>query len=240
MTYRINLDISDDFEQVCGDFNETATLRVGDVDITLPSVLSEPVEWKELDAANAKVIRRGTMFVWSKKRSSAPPVGSIIIDNEGLYWTIFKLTNMQHVETYEAASLNLNIVTAAENTATILKATYSHGRAGEAKATWAGLWSGKTTPTDDDTVPARFQPSEETAELEFGSEWSRETFRVYFQDPVPMEAAGGEYRLVDSEGYRYRVVRYYQEARIDRLPIAICVRITEGAEFWNGPGGSSA
>jgi len=37
---------------------------------------------------------------------------------------------------------------------------------------------------------------------------------------------------VDSDGKRYRVTKYYNEERIDRLPVAICTGITEGAEFW--------
>jgi hypothetical protein len=229
----VGVSISDDFEGVCNDFFETVTLRMGNVDILLTKVMSEPQELKELEPAGAQVTRNGTLFVWSKKRSSKPPLGSIIIDPEGTYWTIWKYTNKQHVETHEAFCLDLNIITAPENNATLLKAVYGKGAANEAKATWKGLFSDSATPTAEDTVPARFQPSEETAELEFGSEWSKETYRVYFQYPVPMEAAGGEYRLVDTDGNRYRVIKYYQEQRIDRLPVAICVRVTEGQEYWN-------
>ena len=104
--------IADDFEAACADFNEPATLRIGDVDTPLASVLSEPVQWKELDPSNAQVLRLGTMFVWSKSRSDKPPVGSIIIDGDDEYWTVWRVTNKQHVETWEAQCLNLNIITA--------------------------------------------------------------------------------------------------------------------------------
>lgn len=227
----MRLDVSTDFESVCSDFNESATLRIGVTDTTLPSVLTEPHELKELEPAGSQVTRRGTLFVWSRSRSVEPPIGSIIIDHDGIYWTVWKTTTKQHVETYECFCLNLNIITAATNTAKILVATYGKGMAGEAKATWNGLWSGVAGGNATDTVTARFQPSEETAQLEFGAEWKKETYRVYFVQPVPVEAAGGEYRLVDSAGHRYRVVRYYNEQRIDRLPVAIAVRITEGAEY---------
>jgi hypothetical protein len=230
----IALDVSRDFEEVCNDFQESCTLRIGDVDTMLSNVLTDPHETKELEPAGGQVLRIGTNFVWSKSRSVKPPIGSIIIDEGGVYWTIWRLTDKQHVETYEAFGLNLNIVTADANEATVLKAVYGKGSANEATATWHGLWSGVAGGNATDTVVARFQPSEETSELEFGAEYSREVYRVYFEQPVPVEVAGGEYRLVDSTGNRFRVVKYFQENRIDKLPIAICVKITEGAEYYSG------
>ena len=226
------LNISDDFESVCSDFNKTVTLRIGAADTVLSSVLSEPHETKELDPAGAQVTRSGTLFVWSMKRSPLPPIGSIIIDQDhgGVYWTIWKTVIKQHVDTYEAFCLNLNIVTADANHVTVLKAKYGHGSAGEAKATWEGLWSEVEGGSSPDYIPARFQPSEETARLEFGSEWSDITYRVYFEYPMPIDLAGGEYRLIDTEGNKYRVYKYFQENRIDRLPVAIAVKITEGRD----------
>ena len=119
----------------------------------------------------------------------------------------------------------------AENTAMILKASYGKGESNEALAIWRGYWSNKIGGRPRDTIPARFQPSDETAQIEFGSEWSKGTYRVYFDKPFPATLANGEYRVIDSEGGRYRIMRYYDEQRIDRLPVAICVRIVEGAEY---------
>jgi hypothetical protein len=230
----IVLNISKDFEKVCSDFHEAATLRIGSTDTHLSRVLTEPTEIKELEPSGAQVTRSGTMFVWSKRRSVQPPIGSIIIDADGAYWTVWKTTNKQHVETYEVFALNLNIVTAAANVATILKAEYGKGEANEAQATWYGLWSDVLGGTAEDTVPAKFQPSSEDASLAFGAEWTAETYRVFFLTPLPSELAGGEYRLVNSAGERFRVVQYYQEGRIDRLPVAICTKITEGEEHVGG------
>jgi len=232
----IRLDVSTDFEEVCNDFHESATLRIAGVDITLPQVLTEPYTIKELEPAGAQVTRNGTLFVWSKSRSSKPPLGSIIIDHEGYYWTIWKLEDKQHVECWEAFGLDLNIITADANEATILKATYRKAEANEARAVWKGYVSDATTPTAADVVRARFQPSAETAQLEFGADTSLEVYRVYFDGTVPSDLAGGEYRLLDSQGNRYRVLKYYNENRIDRLPVAIATRITEGSEFWDLPG----
>ena len=235
MGYYETLDLSQDLLVVQG--LDSATLKIGGfADVALSKcVLSEPITWRELDPSNAQVLREGTLFVWPKSRSARPPIGSVVVDSDGTYWTVWQVTAKQHVETWEPKCLNLSIVATMDNTATILKATYTHGRAGEAKAVWAGLFSGKTTPTADDTIPAHFQPSMETAKIEFSADWSEEVYRVYFKDPVPMEAAGGEYRLVDNTGQRFRVMRYYDEERIDKLPIAVACKITEGQEYFQNP-----
>jgi hypothetical protein len=232
----VDIDLSEDLLLV--DNLDSATLKVeGAEDVSLDKcVVSEPYEYKELEPTGAQVLRSGILFVWPKHLNDQPPLGSVVVDEAGAYWTIWRLTYKQHVETWEAFCLNLSIVKGDRNAATILIASYGKGGANEAQATWRGLYSGKTTPTSDDTIPARFQPSEETALLEFGSEFTKEVYRVYFEVPAPINTAGGEYRLVDSDGYRYRVVRYFNEERIDKLPVAIAVRITEGAEYWAGSG----
>ncbi len=230
-------DITNDFESVCNDFRKTATLRVDTTDTALPSVLATPKTIKELEPSGAKVTRDGMQFTWARSYTpTQPPVGSIIIDANGTYWTIWKVTNRQRVETYAVFCLDLNIVTAASNYATVLRADYVKGTANEAKAVWRGLWSNHINGNSQDTIKAHFQQSEETSELEFGSEWRKEMFRVYFQDPVPMTLASGEYRLVDTAGFRYQVLRYFCEGRIDKLPIAFARRITEGNEYHDGPG----
>lgn len=226
------MDFSHDLETVFRDLHVSCTLKLDAGDLALNKVVVVPYTIRELEPTGAAVLRKGTLFCWSKSRTPEPPIGSIILDTTGTYWTVYRLVNKQHIENYDAFCLNLNIVTATANVATILKGSYGKGRAGEAKAVWKGLWSGKTTPTSEDTVEARFQPSEETARLEFGAESSLEVYRVYFESPVPIDLAGGEYRLVDSEGFRYRVVKYFNENRIDRLPVAIATRITDGKEYW--------
>jgi hypothetical protein len=227
----VSFDPSGDFESVCNDFHEQITLRVSGEDTTLSMAMSEPYTVHELEPSGAQVLRSGTLFVWSKSRSSQPPIGETIIDAEGTYWTIWKLTNKQHIETWEAFCLNLNILTADTNQAVVLKGAYGKGCANEAKVTWNGLWSGVEGGNSEDVAEAHFQPSEETAKLMFGAEVSAEIYRVYFEEPLPEELAGGEYRLVDPDGSVYSVLKYYNEGRIDRFPVAICRRITEGAGY---------
>lgn len=230
----LRLDFSNDLVTYCTDFLGTMTLReTGAADVSLiDCVLSEPVQTKESDLANGQVPQMDQMVVWPVAESEKPALGSVLIDSDDTYWTILAVAHKQHVECWEAKCRNLSVVTAADNVATVLKATYLKGRAGEAKAVWKGAISGETTATSEDEFPARFQPSVEQAKLEFGADTSAEVYRVYFLNTPPIELSGGEFRLVDSSGGRYRVLRYEREERIDKLAVAVCVKITEGKEFW--------
>jgi len=243
------LDISSDFENVCNDFFETATLKVyGQGDVRLTQVMSEPRTWRELDPTNAQVIRQGTEFIWAKKRSDQPPLGSVIVDDSGEYWTIWRFVNKQHVETWEAICLNLSIMAGPnygnpnQNLATVLVASYEKGRSNESRAVWRGLFTGKVPAETDpdatdsagqsftDTLVARFQPLRELSQIQFSSEFPNEQYRVYFEKPWPRELTGGNYRLVSPDGSRFRVIEYITENRIDRLPVALATRIIEGSE----------
>lgn len=241
------IDLSDHFEKYCLTWPYSATLRTMSHDTPLTKVMRQPYTIRELDPTNAQVLKQGTLFIWSKKRSVAPPLGSVLIDDQGTYWTVYRLTNKETVETYEAFCLNLSIATAPNdtevhpNTATIEKATYGKGEANEALATWAGYFTGNvpavTDPTANptDTVTARFQPSMEDSKIQFDSEYAMETYRVTFAQKFPVELAGGDYRLADSLGNRYRIMKYFDEGRIDRFPVAIAVRIVEGLEYTRAP-----
>jgi hypothetical protein len=70
--------------------------------------------------------------------------------------------------------------------------------------------------------------------IRFTAEWSKETIRAIFQEQLPINLASADYRILDSVGNRYRLMQYYDAERIDKLPCAILVQITEGIEFFNG------
>jgi len=229
----LTLDLSADL-LVCNNLR-TMTLKVeGQADVALTAcVLDEPFLVKEMEPSKGQVPQTDLRLHWPASRSAKPPLGSVLVDDAGTYWTILTVEYRDVVQTYAARCRNLSIVSAADNTATILKAVYGKGAANEAAADWLGVFSLQSPPTEEDKVPARFQPSAEMAELFLGAEWTRMTYRVIFNGPMPMETAGGEYRLVDKERNRYRVIKYLDEERIDRLPVAIAVRITEGAEHFH-------
>jgi hypothetical protein len=228
----VQLDHASDF-WVTDNRHSAVLKRDNQQDILLSDCVHvEPYTIKEYAPTGAQVYRSGALFTWPWSESPSPPLGSVVVDDGGNYWTIWQIKKTQHTQLYDAFCLNLSMIGAPWNNVLLLKASYSEGGAGEAKAEWHGLFSSKPRPRRQDHVLARIQPSEETAILEFGSEFTKETYRVYFEHKVPLEMAGGEYRIVDSNNYRYRVTRYFDEERIDRLPCAIAVRVTEGSEYW--------
>jgi hypothetical protein len=223
------LDLSHDLELVYG--LDTFTLKVESAaDITLANcVLTEPVDTREAEPTDGQVPQMDQMVVWPTYKSpTQPPLGSVLVDGDGVYWTILAIRRKQHVETWEARTRNLSVVAGVVNTITLLKAIYSHGRAGEAKATWQGLFSGQTPATAEDTVPGRIQPATELAQIRYGAEWQKETYRVLLEKSIPLHIVGGEYRMVDTAGNWYRILEMMGAERIDRLPCVIVVRVSEG------------
>jgi len=178
-----------------------------------------------------------TLKIWPSNQSVKPPLGSVIVPaSDGVYWTILSVRFKNQVNCYEAHCRNLSILPSEANTATILKARFSKGRANEAKATWLGIYSGVVGGNSQDRVTARFQLLDEASAIAFNSEWVKETYKITLESQSPIEFAGGEYRILDSQNNRYRILKHYDALRIDILPCLIAVRIIEGAEYWqSGP-----
>ena len=233
MGYFDSLDLSRDLE-VC-DGLDTFTLKVeGSTDVELTKcVITEPIDIAEMEPSDGQVVQMDQSIIWPVYRSpTRPPLGSVLVDADEVYWTILAIRHKQLVETWEAHGRNLSIIPGTINTATVLKAHFDKGRANEAKPEWRGLVSGKHHPTDADKVTARFQPSTEDAVLRFDAEWMKQSVRIILDKPLPLDLANGEYRIVTSTGERYRVLKYFDQERIDRLPVVFAVKILEGAEFW--------
>jgi hypothetical protein len=214
---------------------DSATLKVeGLADVALENcVLTEPIDIREMEPSAGQVPQMDQLFVWPIYKSpTMPPLGSVLVDASDVYWTLLAIRRKQHVETWEAHGRNLSILPSVYNVATILKAHFTKGRANESQAIWCGYISGKRHPTDADKIAARFQPATEEAVLRFDAEWTKQSCRVIIDSPLPLDLANGEYRLVTATGERYRVLKYHDAQRIDRLPIIFAMKILEGSEYW--------
>lgn len=230
------LDLSHDLEVMHG--LDTFTLKVaGQADVALPScVLTEPTDTHEMEPTAGQVPQMDQLIIWPIYRSpTQPPLGSCLVDADGIYWTILAIRRKQHVDTWEAHCRNLSIMAGTINQVTLLRAVYRKGRANEARPIWKGLFSGQHPPTSEDVIPGRFQPAMELAQIKYGAEFTRETYRVVLDRPLPLELAGGEYRMVNQAGERFRVLEYFQEQRIDKLPVCLVAKIVEGGEYWPTP-----
>jgi hypothetical protein len=214
-------DIADDMQYLDG--LQALVLKVpGSPDVELLSVLDEPVTWKEMEASNGQVKQGDRLFVWPRVESDEPPLGAVLLDSNNVAWKVLAVLYKDLVETWEVGCRNLSIVASLDNQATVFRAMYTHADGGDAKPHWR---------TEASNVPARFQPHAEDAQIFLDAEYSKLAYRVIFAYPVPIELAGGEYRIKDSQGYYYRVVEYVNTERIDTLPVAIAVRVIEGSEY---------
>ena len=239
MGYYDALNLEDDLLLMWG--LDSATLKIeGQADATLTDcILDEPVDTREMDASGGQVVQQDTIKIWPVFKSSKPPLGSVLVDADGVYWTILTVTYKSQVKTWECHCRNLSIMDTtiggvAINTATILKANvFRKGMANETIPAWRGYISGQCPATVDDQVTCRFQPSSSDAMIRYESEWTKETYRCFFEQNLPIDLAGSEYRIVNATGERFRLVAYFDAQRIDRLSCAIVVKITEGAEHWN-------
>lgn len=205
------------------------TLRAtGQADATIPRAINSPADWSEAEQAGGNVLAGDRVWTWPiVSTPTQPALGSILVDVEGNSWTILSITKQPIVNTWSARCRNLFIVYGLNNLATVLKATYTRTAAsGEAVPTWATYLSG---------IAARFQPAEQDTQILADAEWSKTTYNVYLGtdifDPItPTGPASADYRLVDADGRHYRITQYQRPDRIDALPMAVCVLITEGSE----------
>ncbi len=204
------------------------TLRIaGQPDQAIAKALNKPAEWTDPDQAGGQVLEGDQTWIWPIVFTvGQPPLGSILIDQCGTAWTILSVTRKDAVNVWEARGRNLSVVYGLNNLAAVLKATYTKSAGGEALPTWTTILSG---------IPARFQPSRQTAQILEDAEWPKTEYHVYlgvdiFAPEIPVEPASADYRLVDSAGRHFRIVQYQRAERIDALPRAVCVLIIEGSE----------
>jgi hypothetical protein len=207
---------------------QALTLRVaGQPDQAIAQALNEPAQWTDPERAGGQVLEGDQTWIWPVALTPAqPPLGAKLIDPSGTAFTILAVKRVDAVNCWEARGRNLAVVYGLNNVATVLEASYTKSRGGEAIAAWSTVLAG---------VPARFQPFRQEAQILEDAEWPKTTYHVFlgtdiFAPEIPVEPASADYRLVDAAGRHYRILRYERPERIDKLPLAVCVLVIEGAE----------
>ena len=227
----MDLDFSSDFWTT--DNLEPLTLRTsnrtpGAADQPIAVARGRKADDKDPDQAGGNVQEGDRVWRWPVSQTPIqPPLGSLLIDVNGAEWTIISIAQKPLPSNVDAAQTrNLSVFYRLDNLAQVWRATYVKSPCGEAVATYTAVLTG---------IPARFQPLDTTEQLLDDAEWPKTTYRVIlgtdiFSPDIPVEPASADYRLVDSSGRHYRIMKYTRAERIDALPIAECVLIIEGAE----------
>jgi hypothetical protein len=214
------------------------TLRVaGQPDQAIRAALNTPAAWTDPDEAGGQVLEGDQVWAWPIVFTPArPPLGSTLFDQYGTNYVVLAVERIDIMNLWQARGRNLSVVYGLDNLATVLEATYSQSPGGEALPTWNPVLEG---------IAARFQPVAQDAQILEDAEWPRTTYHVFlgtdiFAPEIPVEPASADFRLVDSAGRHYRIVKYQRAERIDALPMAVCVLVIEGEEGGAGSRVSSS
>jgi hypothetical protein len=111
------------------------TLRItGQADQPIASAQDHPADTTDPDRAGGQVKQGDRYWVWPIANTPVqPPLGSLLIDQDGNNWTILSLTKKQTPQgVWTARTRNLAVANGLNNVAQVWKATYAKSPAGEA------------------------------------------------------------------------------------------------------------
>src|SRR5208337_807292 len=94
-------EIPNDFQQVIIGL-DSGVLKIENItDTTLTNcILDEPADTHEMEPADGQVIQQDTLKIWPSSQSVKPPLGSVLVDSDGLYWTIIAVRYKSIVKTW--------------------------------------------------------------------------------------------------------------------------------------------
>jgi hypothetical protein len=96
----MNFDNTSDF--YLQDNLEPLTLQVaGNPDVQIPAAASMPAAHSKQDPSGGSALAGDKLFAWPQNVSPRPPLGSIIIDGNGVAWTILAVDAKGDVRTWD-------------------------------------------------------------------------------------------------------------------------------------------
>jgi len=140
---------------------------------------------------------------------AAPPLGTRIIDGQGLRWTVLAVDQMAHDHRWRCHCRCLRIAMGLDAYVTIQRATWTKDAAGAPRAAWSNWQAG---------IAARIQPSESVVGVESGRSATQATHTVLAELESPLEELAN-HRVVGPDGRLFEIVSVSQQDRIDQLPV---------------------
>ena len=172
-------------------------------------------DYKDPDQAGGQVLEGDRYWVWPIAATPVqPPLGSLLIDQDGNAWTILSLTKKQTPQgVWTARGRNLAVAYGLNNVAQVWKATYARARQ---EKPWRPIAASLTESRRGSS------PSTPGPKILEDAEWPKTTYHVIlgmdiFAPEIPVEPASADYRLVDSAGRHFRITAVSQ-GRADRRP----------------------
>jgi len=214
----LDFDPSTDFADVV-DGLEAVTLTYRDgssTEVEVTNALRRQIDWKEAEASGGDARAGDTVWHWPiSEAATLAPLGSTITDSDGNVFTILEVApSHQVLGKYAARTRDLVHEARLDTLVTIQVATYTKDDDGVAVPTWADAYT---------EVRAKVQPWQYTPEVEHDADEIERLVRIVLAADLAV-VPGANYRVVDSDGEVYHVIRYEQPARIDVLPVLVCER----------------
>ena len=219
-----NPNISGDFAKVV-DGLEAVTLTYRDgssTEVAVTHAHRREIGWREAERSGGDAKAGDTVWRWpASEAATLAPLGSTITDSDGTVHTILEVGESHQVlGQYRARTRDLAHEARLDTLVTVQSATYAKDADGVAVPTWADAYT---------SVRAKVQPEQHAAEVEHGADEVERMVRIVLAADLAI-VPGADYRVVDSDGEVYTVVRYEQTERIDVLPVLVCERTgTSGA-----------
>ena len=182
--------------------NEAYTLCIaGQPDLVLPSVLTEPVSYREELPADGMVQQGDLLAVWPIANSQQPPLGSRLIDPAGAVWTI--LTVVRRTRSTRG-SVRRGTWPWPTRWTTLPRCSHRYTKSPAGRRLRPGPRSGRPLPPGSSRRAS-------TAQIFEDAEWTKTQFTVVLSQDVldwtgyPVELTGARnYRLMDQQGRHHR------------------------------------
>jgi head-tail adaptor len=137
-----------------------------------------------------------------------PPLGTRIVDSQGLRWTVLAVDQMAHDHRWRCHCRCLRIAAGLDAYVTVQRATWSKDAAGAPRAVWSDWQAG---------VAARIQPSEAARAAASGRVGTKATHAIVAELEHSLEEVAN-YRIVGADGRAFELLSVEHQERIDQLP----------------------
>lgn len=176
---------------------------------SVTNALRRMVSISEAEASNGRYTTSDVNWRFPQSECpTRPPLGSKIVDSDGVYWTVLNVDDVTLGSGWRCATRALEVVAGLDTTVRIDKAKASKGASGEYKPEFFEYAN----------VKARIQETGATSTKELGLKFFRRQFRIVIAEPLVIDTS---MKVIGADGTSYQIDGYEQAERIDQLPVII-------------------
>jgi hypothetical protein len=212
----VELNVGGDFDTILDGFEQVTLRRRGSAEtFVVPKAWRYSSQSEAADAGVAGAARNDVVWQFSwDEATDKPRIGDLLIDADDECWTILSVENLGAKTRLRCATRSLSIVYRLFDRVEIQQAIWGDLGSGPEIVGWTTLRT---------AVPARIQPQQTAVDADATPPTSTATYRVVLDDETALDH---NHRIVGPDGTVYQIVEYAQAERIDALPVATVVKLT--------------